>query len=177
MKRILTAILVAAMMLSSVFCLSACALLSGGTKHIEDSNGESKELAVITDSDIQEGAYGSLFFMSSHESKGHNTSGVRGKYEDEDNDYSRLSAKKFSGIKTANVCKGTGADVTFTVEATVTNGNFKIVIMDEDNQILHVVPIDEKTTVTVSTEADKLYFVKYVGESAEINVELWRSMA
>lgn len=155
--------------------LTSCALVT--STQIEDTNGDSKELAVITDSDIQDGTYGSTMLVSSTYSEGHNTSGVVGKHKEEDNDHNRLTVKKFSGIQIANVCKGNGSDVTYTLESTVSSGNFKIVIMDEEHQILHVVPIDEKATVTVPTEKGKLYFVAYAGESAEIKVELWRTIA
>ena len=155
--------------------LSSCALAT--STQIEDTNGDAKELAVITDADIQDGTYGSTMLVSSTYSEGHNTSGVVGGNKDKDNSYNRLSVKKFSGILTVNVCKGNGADVTYTIESTVSSGNFKMVIMDEDHQILHVVPIDEKATVTIPTEKGKLYFVTIAGESAEIKVELRRSMA
>lgn len=154
--------------------LTSCAM-SGG--HIEDTNGDSKELAVITDSDIQDNTYSSVMSMSSTYSEGYNTSGVIGQYREEDDNHSRLSAKKFSGVRVANVCRGNGKEVTYTIESTVSSGNFKIVILDEDHQILEVVPIDEKATVKISTEAGNLYFVTYAGESAEIKVELWRTMA
>lgn len=155
--------------------LASCTLLT--SSQIKDTNGDAKDLAVITDDDIQNGAYGSVFLMSSTYSEGYNTSDVVGGHKEEDHDYSRLSAKKFSGVHIENAFLGNGSDVTYVIESTVSSGNFKIVIMDEDHQILEVVPIDEKATVKISTEAGKLYFVTYAGESAEIKVALWRTMA
>ena len=155
--------------------LSSCALAESA--HIEDTNGDAKELAVITDAEIQSGAYNNTKYMSSSYVERKTPSGVTGGYRDEDTNYSRLTAKKFSGIQLINVCKGNGADVTYTIDSTVSSGNFKIVVMDETHQILKAVPIDEKTTVTIPTEKGKLYFVAIAGESAEIKVELWRSMA
>ena len=145
-------------------------------RQIEDVNGDSKELAVFTDEDIQADDYGCVTYMSGWSSSGVNTSGVSGIYEDDDNDYSRFTAKKMSGIATVNAYLGDGNDVTYTVESTVSSGNFKIVITDEDGKIIQTVPIDQKATVTISAQAGKLYFVKYVGESAEIQVELWRTV-
>lgn len=169
MKKQIALCLAFILLLACVFCFSSCS-------HIEDSNGESKELAVITDADIQSRSYGSVSTMSSSSSRGYKASGVTGGYKEKDNTYSRLTAKKFSGVQIANVCKGNGSDVTYIIESAVTAGNFKIVIMDDDNQIFHVVPIDEKATVTIPTEAGKLYFVTYAGESAQFKVELWRTM-
>ena len=173
MKKTVALWLAAVMLCSLLPSLAACTVTGG---HIEDSNGDSKELAVITDADIQNGTYGSVCLMTSTYREGYKDSGVTGGYKEEDNTHNRLTVKKFSGIQIANVCKGNGSDVTYTIESTVSSGNFKIVIMDEENQILHVVPIDEKATVTVPTEKGKLYFVTYAGESAEIKVELWRAM-
>ena len=144
---------------------------------IEDVNGDSKELAVITDGDIEAHEYGCVTYMSGWTASGENTSGVRGIHEDDDNDYSLFTAKKMSGIGTVNAYLGNGDDVTYVFESTVSSGNFKIVITDEDGKILQTAPIDRKTTVTVSTQAGKLYFVKYVGESAELRVEMWRTAA
>ena len=173
MKKHIGLWLTVTMLLSFSLCFYAC---GSESRHIEDSNGESKELAVITDADIQSGSYRCIQRDTSSSSKGRGASGAYGIYRDKDNDYSRIAAKRFSGIQIANVCKGTGADVIYTVESTVSQGNFKIVITDEDYQILQAVPLDEKATVTVPTEKGKLYFVTYAGESAEIKVELWRTI-
>ena len=112
--------------------------------------------------------------MSGWSTTGSKASGVRGDYEEYDNENSRFTAKKMSGIGTVNAYLGNGADVTYVFESTVSRGNFRIVITDEDGKIIQTVPIDQKATVTISTQADKLYFVKYVGESVEIQVEMWR---
>ncbi len=175
MKKHIARCLAVTMLLSYSLCFSACALRA--STQIEDTNGDSKELAVITDADIQGGTYGCTMLVASTSSEGHNTSGVVGGHKEKDNDHNRLTVKKFSGIYVANVCRGNGSEVTYIIESTVTSGNFKIVILDEDHQILQVVPIDEKATVTIPTEKGKLYSVTIVGESAEIKVELWRSMA
>ena len=142
---------------------------------IEDINGDSKELAVITDEDIEAHEYGCVTYMSGWSTTGSKASGVQGDYEEYDNENSRFTAKKMSGIGTVNAYLGNGADVTYVFESTVSRGNFRIVITDEDGKIIQTVPIDQKATVTISTQADKLYFVKYVGESAEIQVEMWRT--
>ena len=147
-------------------------------KQIEDVNGDSKEPAVITDRDILEDSFGCVSYMISYSAEGKNASGVDDfRYEECDNRYSRLSIKKMSGIHIENVYLGNGLDVTYTIDSTVSAGNFRIVITDEENHILHTIPIDQKATVTMPTEAGKLYFVKYVGESAEIRAELWRTPA
>ncbi len=171
-------VVAASVLLTAVFVAAAVLLISclADAAHIEDINGEDKTLAVITREKIESGEYSQATFMSGHSSKGYNASGVGPTYRDYDNTYSRLSAKKLSGIRIENTCLGNGSSVEYTVESSVASGNFQIFIVDEDFHILRTVAIDGSDTVTLPTEKGKLYHVIYAGESAEIEVKLWRRM-
>ena len=57
---------------------------------IEDINGDSKELAVITDEDIEAHEYGCVTYMSGWSTTGSKASGVQGDYEEYDKLYKRI---------------------------------------------------------------------------------------
>jgi len=141
----------------------------------KDTNGSDKSLCFITDEMISERAEECYIIRRKVTTKGESTSGVSGKYEEFDNDYAKTKTKMLSGIYISNVYLGDGKQVTYKFVATVHSGNFKIVITDHTRKILHVIPIDQESQTTFFAEKDTTYFVKFVGESAEIEVEMWRS--
>ena len=71
---------------------------------------------------------------------------------------------------------GNGNEISYTISSTVKKGNLKIVITDDQNTILHDVPVDCEYQITVSTENGKVYYVKFVGESAELEITINREM-
>ena len=143
-------------------------------EHYEDTNGESKELCHITDQEIAEMDQRYRLTNSQTVNKGIKASGVKGDAADRDNEYTKLTAEKLSGIYIANAYLGNGSMVTYKIVSAATAGNLRIVITDENNAILHDVPIDQEYQISFVAEAEKFYYVKFIGESAEIEVELWR---
>lgn len=142
---------------------------------IPDENGESKELCRLTNADI-EGCYTDYRIIGrSVYNKGLGDSNVKGRYEDFDSTYCRVSLGKLSGVYITNAYLADGGTVTYTVDAEVIEGNFRIVITDEQNKILYDVPIDEKTEISFETVENATYYVKLIGESAKIKLELWRT--
>jgi hypothetical protein len=144
---------------------------------IKDTNGpENKELAVITDAEIEATAYNAKTLMSKFIGNGDSSGIDDNRYSDWDYSSTVIGAGKFSGVGIANAYKGSGKEVTFEIKSEVRSGNFKIVITDQNHKILYTVPIDSTETVTFTAEENKLYFVKLVGESAEISVEINRTV-
>ena len=175
---VLMVVAVAVFQVSAFVIFTAIAISrTSDVMQIEDVNGEDhKSLAVITKDDICSGEYSYGMYNSHVVRKGTNDSGVEGDCGDQDNKYSSLTVERFSGIYVENACLGDGGFVEYTIVSTVTQGNFGIFIVDEELRILQTVDIDKPDTVKFLTEKGKMYYVIYAGESAEIEVQLWRTM-
>ena len=143
---------------------------------IEDTNGaEDKTLCHITDRMI-EGCWEDYYSIRSQNSRqGKNASGVDNQYEEKDNYYSKTTFQKLSGVYICNSYKGDGNEAVFEVHSKVTQGNLRIVVTDEENVIIGEIPIDCEYRYLLPTKEGKIYYVKLVGESAELSVELWRN--
>lgn len=141
----------------------------------EDTNGEIKTPALITDEMINDYFEDYRAIMRSVRSKNKNKSGVVGKYEDCDRSHIETKIKMLSGIYVSNAYLGKGADVTYTIDSSVKSGNFRIIITDEDSNILYDIPIDQEYTLTFFAEEGQHYYVKFVAESAEIRVVIKRT--
>ena len=153
---------------------SVLRLIFGPDGQIPDENGESKELCHFSDEDI-EACYADYRIIGrSVQSKGMGDSHVKGRLEEFDCSYSCTSFGKFSGIYILNAYLADGESVAYTIDSEVLEGNLRIVITDEENQILYDVPIDQKVTLSVETEKNATYCVKLVGESAKVKLELFR---
>ena len=144
------------------------------SNHIEDLNGEDRALSTITEEYIESKTMDYIATRKSVTSKGLSSSGVFGKFEKVDNKYSKTEIGKLSGIYVGNAYLGKGGTVSYVIESRVSEGNFKIVITDETNKILYDIPIDQRYEISFVADLDKTYYVKLVGESAKIKVEIWR---
>ena len=143
---------------------------------IADQNGNDKNLCFITDDMIFQNTEDYRSIKRHVSSKGLHTSGISGYYEDCDNEYTFTKIGMLSGIYICNATKGTDNEIIWTIDSKVTNGNFRIIITDENNYIVKDVPIDQKIDISILGESGKIYYVKFVAESAEIQVELWRKI-
>ena len=141
---------------------------------IPDKNGANKELCHFSDEDIENCYTDYRVIKRKVFNEECNTSGIQGRYEDCDSNYNHTALGKLSGIYILNAYLGTGATVQYTIESQVSAGNLRIVITNEHNQILYDVPIDEKATVSFDAAKDATYYVKLIGESAKVSLELWR---
>lgn len=142
---------------------------------LEDKNGdENKELAIITDEMIE------ACWEDYHAYKRHvfrktdGESGIVGEYEDCDSKYIETEIKMLTGVYICNAFLGDGETVTYKIESKVSSGNLKIVITDETDKILYTIPIDSNETISFITEKSKTYYVKFVGERAEIDITVLR---
>lgn len=157
-----------------VIAIVVSILLTQSSKHIEDLNGEDKALATITTEYIESKTQDYVSMRKSVTSKGLSSSGLSGKFEEVDNQYSKIVIGKLSGIYIGNAYLGNGETVSYVIESTVSEGNFKIVITDETNKILYEIPIEQRYEISFVADSNKIYYVKLVGESAKISVEIWR---
>lgn len=142
---------------------------------IEDQNGDSKALYIITDEIIEGTTENYRSIKRRVISKGNNQSGVTGKYEDCDSAYVENRFGMLSGLYISNAYLGQGEDVTYTIDSKVELGNLRIVITDETNAILYEVPIDSKEDISFFAEDGKVYYVKLAGESAKVDITISRN--
>ena len=71
--------------------------------------------------------------------------------------------------------KAVGDTVKYTVASVVNSGNLRIVITDENNKIIYDVPIDTTHYIELNTISGHIYYLKLVGESANIVVTITRN--
>lgn len=144
--------------------------------HFEDKNGDDdKSLALITDEIISRYMEDYRAYKRHVSSKTDNEVRVSGFFEDCDRSYIETRIGKLSGLYICNAYKGIGKDVTYKINSTVKSGNFRIVVTDESCNILYDIPIDQEYELTFFAEKDQNYYVKFVGESAEIDVTVERT--
>ena len=142
-----------------------------------DKNGEDKSLCLITDDLILQHTEEYRAIKYHFETKGgeKSSSGIIGHFSDCDREYVEVRAGMLSGIYVCNAYIGSGEQVTYAIESTVTSGNLRIIITDGNNVILHDVPIDSTETISFTADKDKTYYVKLVAESAKLEVKVNRN--
>lgn len=141
---------------------------------IEDNNGAEKTLCVITNEMIESVDHQHYSIKHSVYNEGLNSSNVKGKYEKFDNSYSKIKSKMLSGIYMCNAYLGKGHPVTFTVQSRVNSGNCRLVITDSNMKIVREIPIDQEVEVSFLAPEDEIFFVKCIGESANLEIEITR---
>ena len=144
---------------------------------LEDKNGDDKTLVLITDEMIEMYTEDYRAIKRNVSSKGTKNSGVEGYYEGCDNEYTKTKIDSLSGVYICNAFLGNGSEVTYKFTSEVKKGNFKIVITGEDNKILYDVAIDKDAEVTFLANLGEVYYVKFIGESADFLVELTRAVS
>ena len=140
-----------------------------------DQNGESKELCSITREMIEQYTEDYRSIRRNVVSKGLKSSGVTGYYEDCDNDYTKTKIGLLSGIYVCNAYLGNGENVQYVIDSTVFEGNLLIALTDENDKILYEIPNDQVYELSFQTELGKIYYLKFIGESAHIDVEVQRN--
>ena len=143
---------------------------------IKDENGDNKSLCVITDEYIEEWIDDYRVIKSHRKNEGTYDSGVKGTFADCDCRYTEVKFGMFSGIYIMNAYLGHGNNVKYVVESNVISGNFRIVVVNKTtNKIMYDIPIDEQSEITFYAKELETYYIKLVGESANVEVKLWRS--
>ena len=144
-------------------------------EQIDDINGDDKSLAVISDELIEQTDADFTILKKHILNVNTESSGVKGKYKKYDNDFSEISTKMLSGVWIVNSYKADGKDLTYQIESEVKSGNLKIIFTDESNKILKEIPIDSDFEFNFSTEEGTIYYIKLVGESAELKCKIYRN--
>lgn len=119
---------------------------------IEDTNGEEDySIQTITDDRIKEGP-NTRFVINSKWSTKYNVTTIK--------------IEKFSGIFLLRTILVTNKTLTYEIDSIVEKGNFKIVIVKNNEEIINVL-INSTELVTIN-EAEGKYQLKAVGESAKL---------
>ncbi len=144
--------------------------------HFEDTNGdEDKSLSLITDEMINSYIEDYRAYKRHVSRKTDNEVRISGNYKSCDRSFIETRIGKLSGIYVCNAYKGIDKNVTYKINSTVKSGNFRIVITDEDCNILYDIPIDQEYELTFFAKKDQCYYVKFIGESAGIDVTIERT--
>ena len=142
---------------------------------IPDTNGTSKSLCSIDTTYIESVTQKFDMIKHSYKQDSDNKSGVRGKFSDKDLSYSRDTAESLSGVYVCNAYLANGKTIHYTVSSAVNSGNLRIVITDSKNKILYDIPIDKTYYFEFDTVEGETYYLKIVGESANMTVTVMRS--
>ena len=172
-KRILSILLALAMAVG----LCGCTVIHGKLKvEIKDKNGDDTGLAVIKDSDICANDYESYCFVYGY--SGDNVTSMPGEDDDfQDNSNVEVMAKTpYSGVGVIMRTYGRDDTINFTVTSELTKGNLRIVLLDEDMQIIHDFALGGEDSFTVTGALGKVYEIRIAGESAEFTIEASRVM-
>lgn len=148
--------------------------IDGTNAEIKDLNGEADfSLASLTDEDIcaEKTSYHCVAVrLSSSGSKS---------YVDKDYLYDvdtvKVSATTpFSGVYILQATYGKTDTVRFTVECARTKGNLRLVLVDENSDIIHDFSVTEGSSYTVNDAKGKEFEIRAAGESAEFAVNVSR---
>ena len=149
--------------------------LNAKNSQIPDTNGDSKELCSIDDAFIESHTDWCDMIKHTLSWDDSNKSGVKGELADKDLCYSKDTMKSLSGVYVCNAYVASGDKVSYTIDSTVNSGNLRIVITDGYDKILHDIPIDTTHHIEIDTIKNQTYYVKLVGESANIEVTVTRN--
>ena len=154
--------------------LCGCLLIDKFTVEKKDINGEEDySLAIFTDEDICEVRNKTYCIGYGYSPKGEKS------FTDEDywQDADRASAETwttFSGTAVLQVTYGKTNLIEFAVECERTEGNLRIVLLNENYEIIHDFSIEEASSFIVENASGKTYQIRVTGESAKFTVDVAR---
>ncbi len=173
--RTIKCIVSALVCLCVVFSLCGCTIVINKIKYeTKDLNGEEDHsLAVFTDEDICAEDYDCYCYVY-----GFSPSGEKS-YSDEDiwHDADLIdvtAGTPLSGVSLLQATYGKEDTVVFTVECDRTAGNLRVVLLNENGQILYDFDLDETSSYTVEGAKGKEFEIRLAGESAEFDIIVTR---
>ncbi len=148
-------------------CLSGCQLIYGRLfVETKDINGEEDtSLAVFTDEDICTETTENFCFSYLVEATGEKSFAEKDYLWDGDN-VSAIAATKCSGKVIVQLTYGKTDVIKFTVDPKLTQGNLRIVLLDQEYNILHDFSTHQKSSFEVSDAKGKEFEIRAIGESA-----------
>ncbi len=166
MKKILT-------MLSLLLALSlcSCTLIASSGMIVKDQNGqEDHSLVVYDDEDLKAEYFDSFCVAYGFQHEGERSDPDED-YGMHDSDLTSASAlSDFSGVTVLQFTYGKTDRIKFSVTPTHNAGNMRIVLIDEEGEILYDFPIDSPSSFEVTGAMGKRYQVRVAGESAQFEV-------
>ncbi len=171
-KKIIVIVIVALIVISALVLRIIFKMQS---EKIPDTNGESKEICTMDDEFIE--SYFDYYSLINHKTTRDTSvkSGIKGNYAEADCGYLKESFGSLSGIYICNSYLASADSVKYMVTSTVHSGNLRIVVTNGNNQILCDVPIDTTHQFEIETIVGETYYLKLIGESANIEVIVSRS--
>lgn len=116
-------------------------------------------------------------FRTKWRASGENSGFDGHKYENEDHDETRFSAKKITGIKTVNATEAENCTVNWIIGSTVSKGNAKIIIVVDSEIILKEFEFGQKINFEYKADGKHEVLVKIICEDAEVNIEVERTLS
>ncbi len=142
---------------------------------IPDTNGDNKSLCSIDTAYIESVTEGFDLLNHNFRQDSSSKSGVVGKFDEKDLIYSNETTKSLSGVYICNAYKSSGKPVHYNVSSVVNSGNLRIVVTDSKNKILYDIPVDQTYHLEFDTIKGEIYYLKLIGESANLSVTVMRS--
>ena len=146
-------------------------IVQGGSRHIEDINKESTELAVITQEDVITESW-FVANWSNTDLTGNQTQ-VNQLFDQYDYDTINRSIKKLSGVMILQATQVESGTVTLQVETKLLEGNAELYVVI-DGQIYTQLPLNEVNQITLTDVDNKLILVKLAAESANVQISVSR---
>ena len=173
-KRILSLLLCVSLAAS----LCSCTVIINKIKYeTPDTNGEEDySLAVLTEEEIcaeDNGCYAFIFNVIPSGEKS---------YTDEDylhdaDEVFVTAGSPLSGVALLHMTYGTADNITFTVECNRTKGNLRIVLLDENYEIVYDFSVSEASSYTVCNAKGKSFEIRAAGESTEFKINIVREFS
>ncbi len=164
-----------------IFCLClsllGCTLIFNDAKHFKDTNGENDHsLSMISEKEIcavENKCYCVLFGLNPEGKKSYDDSDFL-----HDADYiEAVATSPLSGVSYIQVTYGLEDSITFTVESERTAGNLRIVLLDENYNIIHDFDIDGESQYTVNNAKGKEFEIRVAGEEAKFVLKVTREFS
>ncbi len=168
--------LFSALLLIPLLCstLGCSLIMSKATTEVEDTNGpDDHSLAYFDDEYICSADSDCYCVVYGFTPEGEASYSDGEYWHDADRTHA-VASTPLSGVTVLQMTYGLEDTIRFTVTPVRTEGNLRIVLLDENYQIIHDFSIEESSTHEISGAKGKTYEILAVGESALFEVSVTR---